>query len=345
MLTAIIFSSCATIEHQRSIVINVKADVADANICINNDTTRWYVTPATIAVKRSKKPLLITAKKDTIEKTFAIKSTLSTAFLLGNIYCGGLLGYGIDLTNNKRFNYPDVTLHLLAPEPYFTKNRKRLFPVTALRRSQIIAADEKNNKFLIKFCPLALMDEISFPTIQGGIEFKLSNNITWYNEIGIKYKNSYIDSKDSGFIKSAGFKLKTEIRYYFERENNLSFDGYYFAANAFFIKDHHNSEIGYRADSAIRTDAFGVKKNVYGVNLVFGQQSTIAKRFLVDLYCGLGIRYRSIRTNNEEYNKATDVIIRPIDINIPAMRLGVDANGGNSTVANLTMGIRICYKF
>jgi len=327
-------------------VIHVKADVANANICINNDTTRWYITPASIAVERSRKPLLITAKKDTLEKTFVIKSTLSTAFLLGNIYCGGLIGYGIDLTNNKRFNYPDVTLHLLAAEPYFTKNRKRLFPVTALQRSQIIAAEEKNNKFLIKFCPLALIDAISFPTIQGGIEFKLSKNITWYNEIGIKYLKSYIDNKDSSFIKSGGFKLKTEIRYYFERENNLSFDGYYFALNAFFIKDHHNSEIGYRADSATtRIDAFGVRKNVYGVNLVFGQQSTVAKRFLVDLYCGLGIRYRSIRTNNEEYNKATDEIISPIDLNIPSMRLETDANGGNSIVPNLTMGIRICYKF
>jgi hypothetical protein len=46
------------------------------------------------------------------------------------------------------------------------------------------------DRYLIKFSPLALADPY-YPSIQAGIEIKLSKKISWYNEIGVKYHSSF----------------------------------------------------------------------------------------------------------------------------------------------------------
>lgn len=93
------------------------------------------------------------------------------------------------------------------------------------------AAQKQNIR--IKFCPAVLIDDISFSAIQGGLEFKLSDRLTLYNELGIKYRKSYIDNTDTSFIKLSGYKIKTEIRYYLQRMGKSMFDGFYCGANAF----------------------------------------------------------------------------------------------------------------
>ena len=204
----------------------------------------------------------------------------------------------------------------------------------------------QKEKFLVKFSPLALIDQVSFPAIQGGAEFRLSRSITWYNELGIKYLKSYMDA-DTSFLPSSGFKVKTEFRYYFQKRAKTEFEGAYFAINGFFIRDIHNTEIVYfpnNDSSRTVSDAFGVKKNVFGSNLIIGYQNFISKRFAFDFYGGFGVRFRIIHTVNKEFDKNTDVISSPIDLNIPAMRHEVDANGGNSVVPNFTLGLRLVYR-
>ena len=107
LTTIFIFSSCATLIHQRSVDIDVHSNSDSVKICANLDTDTWYNTPTRINTIRSKNDLLITARKDSLQKTFHIKSTLSTAFWLGNLFSGaGVVGYAIDFTNPKRFTYP-----------------------------------------------------------------------------------------------------------------------------------------------------------------------------------------------------------------------------------------------
>jgi hypothetical protein len=224
----------------------------------------------------------------------------------------------------------------------------RFITVTLFTLFVLTSYAQKEN-FSVKFCPLALVDDVSFPTIEGGLEFKLSNKITWYNEIGIKYRKSYMDNDvDTNFIKSSGFKLKTEIRYYFQNDRAHPFEGSYLAANIFFTNDNHNNQIEYYPNgdtTRILTDAFGVSKNLLGLNLVFGHQKELNQRLLIDMYCGLGIRFRSVKTVNQEYNKATDINAhQSTDLNIPAIRLDIDTEPGNSIVPNLTLGLRLTYR-
>ena len=222
------------------------------------------------------------------------------------------------------------------------------FPLVIILTLLTFSSYAQKENILIKFCPLTLIDDNSFPTIQGGVEFKLSKKITWYNEVGVKYRKSYMDNGiDTSFIKSSGFKIKTEIRYYFQNKNKPSFCGNYFAANIFYTKDNHNNEINYQhyRDTVTLTNDFGVRKKVIGLNLIFGRQKQINKKLLCDFYFGLGIRYRNISTINERYNEATDQSLdQSTDPSLPTMRLNIDAKPGIKIVPNLTFGLRICYR-
>lgn len=212
-----------------------------------------------------------------------------------------------------------------------------LFTLNGYSQNEIVVA---------KFCPLALLD-FNGLTIQGGVELKLSNKISWYNEFGIKIGRGISElNVDTNIVASEGYKAKTEIRYYFKANKNTRFEGDYFAANIFFIKDIHNRGITYyqASDSSSRIDNFGVKKNVFGMNIIYGHQETIFKNFLFDFYIGLGVRLRNISTVGEEYNKNIDVIQNPTDPKVWAIGEKADANGGFSVLPNLTCGIRLCYK-
>ena len=102
----IAFTSCATIINRRTTDVRIISKKDPVKFYINGDSSAWSNTPQTLAIERSKNDLVITAKKDTVQKTFLIRSKLSTAFWLGNIFCGGLAAYAVDLFSSKRFTYP-----------------------------------------------------------------------------------------------------------------------------------------------------------------------------------------------------------------------------------------------
>lgn len=209
-------------------------------------------------------------------------------------------------------------------------------------------------KAVIKFCPPALIDIVGFPTVQMGLEYTLSKRVSWYNELGIKYFEP--QHPDTSFIGSKGFKVKTELRYYL-RSKRARFlaryttarpmEGIYLAANAFYTYNTFNTQINYLQDtnrSVRKTDCFGVRKKVWGFNLVFGWQKSISKKALMDLYAGPGIRFRYITDINKEYNADRDVLMKSIDLNIRSTQDEINSKEGFSVAPNLTLGIRFCYR-
>lgn len=210
----------------------------------------------------------------------------------------------------------------------------------------------QNEKIIFKFSPLALIDDVTFPTIQGGIEYRFKDRFSWYNEIGIKYRTGYYENTDTSFINSSGFKLKSEIRYYAiensESESAIGkLNGLYVGGNIFFNRDYHNSAIGYyfRNDSsAIVVDNFAVKKNILGANLILGIQQPIKGNFLLDVYAGAGFRIRFIDNLNREYVSERDELDAPIDVTIQGIRNSIDLRTGVTGTVNFTWGFRLCYK-
>jgi hypothetical protein len=209
-----------------------------------------------------------------------------------------------------------------------------------------LTASAQKSKPEIEFCPLCLVDEFSFPTIQGGIEFYLTEKLSLYNEIGIKYRKGYYETADTSFIGSNGFKLKTELRYYISYTEEHS-KNTYVAINGFYYKDNHNTETGYyyQGDSLNpRYDNFGVKKLVIGTNVLIGCKKTIWNNFSFDAYAGVGLRFVSISTVSKEFDKNRDKLRQPMDVTIVGMRDRVDANEKADNIGNITLGIRLCYQ-
>ena len=229
---------------------------------------------------------------------------------------------------------------------------KKKLLITVLLYALAFFSNAQTGKVSIKFAPLALMDDISMPTIQGGMEVKLSNHFFWYNEVGIKYRKCVNELTDTSFIDSKGFKLKSEVRYYFNKTKIGIFKepvaGLYLAGNLFYINDNHNTKINYyyKKDSSITLqDAFAVHKKVFGINLLGGFQHSIYKNFVIDMFAGIGIRIRVVNTENKEFNKDRDSLVQTIDFSVLSIRNYVDAAGGTSIVPSLTGGIRLCYNF
>jgi len=225
------------------------------------------------------------------------------------------------------------------------------FIFTLLLGFILLQSYSQKNNVAIYFCPLALGDHVSFPTIQAGLAFTLSNKISLYNEAGIKYKRGYYEKADtdSNFTNSGGFKVKTEIRFLLTPEGSGKQFTRYAAVNAFFTQDHHNTEIEYlfKGDTStpFKADAFGVNKKVFGLNFVYGLSTSLSKKIFVDMYCGIGFRLRNITTVNKEYNYKRDGDIRrPYDFTIDTHRQAVDAGPAHSNAPNLTLGIRLYCK-
>ena len=216
----------------------------------------------------------------------------------------------------------------------------RILPALCLLTFPI---NSQSQNVSLKFSFLSLVDEASFPTIQSGIEFKLSKKIAWYNEVGIKYRKSYYEMADTNFTNSRGVKLKTEIRYYFIDNGEI-----YIGGNGFYTKDFHNTKALYyysNDSSVLMVDNFAAEKNVQGFNLIIGKQFQKWNRIYFDLYAGIGIRFISIDQSNMEVDHTRDVLRRGPDLNIPDNRIWMDVKGGRSVLPNFSMGIRICYFF
>ncbi len=107
ILAALFLSSCATIFHGQYTTVNVFTTPDSIPVGFNKDTVVYH-SPVQLRVARSDKPLHLQIGQDSISRSVRIPSKLSLAFVVGNIVNGSMpLGHLIDLSNSKRFTYPE----------------------------------------------------------------------------------------------------------------------------------------------------------------------------------------------------------------------------------------------
>lgn len=210
---------------------------------------------------------------------------------------------------------------------------------------------QEEDRILVKFAPLAMLDEVSFPTVQAGVEISLGPKTSWYNEFGIRYrKTSGESSVDTSFVHTSGFKIKSEFRYYFSGlfgEEAQRLWGRYVGINLFYTRTVNNAHIDYyyqKDSTRAFEDNFGVTKNVWGTNLVLGQQSDIGEHFRLDIYGGCGIRFSDFATEHLQFDPERDSQIKARHPNINVSKAGAAASGENRTRFNFTLGIRLAYR-
>jgi hypothetical protein len=220
------------------------------------------------------------------------------------------------------------------------------------RKSQKHQQDQNYHgpRVLFKVAPLALIDGVSFPTIQGGVEIALSPRIGWYNEVGFRYRKGSDAYVDTSFLSSTGYKVKSEFRYYFKAkydDHGNWLRDHYVAINFYYSKSDNNADLTYfyRNDSTTSLqDCFGVTKTIWGTNLIFGCQRELNKRFLVDVYGGLGTRFRDFVSVGKQYDPELDELKGPRHPNIYNLRNKAEAKGGKSGTINISFGVRVACR-
>lgn len=215
-----------------------------------------------------------------------------------------------------------------------------------------ISSNAQKLNYGIKFSPLCLADDVNFSAIQLGVECRLKNRLTMFNELGIKYRRSSFENRDTFFIPSKGFRYRLEFRYYFAnsvdtgRLNSLT--GFYVGANCAYAHNQFNYQITYQHNTDTvnwKQDVFGVKKTILIPNLMVGREMKILRSFYLDIYGGIGLRVRRISSVHKDYNSLNDKLSLPIDLTIPGSQDFVNSEDKQTILFNFTSGLRIGLRF
>jgi len=280
-------SSCATIFNRKTTTVHVFTNVP-AKITLPASTSIDKITSSDFAVKRSKSPLIITASSDTLSKTVSIKPGNSFAFWCNlNCFPYGLAGFLIDWKNPKRFTYPrNVYLDLTNRDSTY----KRLIPVPK---------EYQKYQYILGITPLKIVDA-SNPAFEITGEKKLSASLTGNVMFGYLLPgNKAIGSGNEVAPKTKGITAGLVAKWF---PYHSAPQGFYTALGFDYLRNSYHAAAGFNhttPDSANTqvpynyTDTFMIHKKTYTVNMIIGYQR-IFKRFSLDVYGGLGVRFKNV---------------------------------------------------
>ncbi len=196
----------------------------------------------------------------------------------------------------------------------------------------------ENSEISIKIDPLAFLPPYSGPSARIGIEYKIKENWSLFNEIGyyLPLKNEEYAPKNTN-----GYTAKIELKHYFAKVNKTS--GEYVSAELFYkyhsydisdsisIYDPPNSRVYYKEN-------YSVSKNVEAFTIKYGEMKVYSFGLVIDYYVGLGIRLKQSKnslTNEENENIDSSSDYGP---NI------FTNQAGNFIYPNFSLGIKIGYR-
>ena len=220
--------------------------------------------------------------------------------------------------------------------------------VLTLQNSASAQEVKEDKSWIVKLNTTALIDVFSFPTIQFAVEKKIVPYIGVQAEAGIQ--PYFPQSADTLSVKNSGMRFMAEGRFYIfnylkkDKSVQRKSDGLYTGIQVFYRKNSYNDRINYYTDESHTTeyqDDFGIKKEVYGMNITFGYQIPF-NRFILEPYCYLGFFKRNIKNFNREYNENLGHIENGY-VHDFSGAYDLQENSGNAE--NISVGLRIGYKF
>ena len=208
-----------------------------------------------------------------------------------------------------------------------------------------------SSRFSVHAYPLELVDAISRQMLTIGVEYKVTPRWAVVFGGGIKIREDYLS--DTTWIRSEGYALRAEAKRYFHML--LGRPGFYAAAEYRWVRSNGTTDL-YYADTTLASDeelvtsfvvdAFGYLQDIQIANLKFGKVIT-KKHFMMDVYAGIGIRWRSVTNTHLEFgNSPHHVLDQPRDPNLNyediKRSLGQFHTGA---MINGSLGLRIGWRF
>jgi hypothetical protein len=196
----------------------------------------------------------------------------------------------------------------------------------------LFAQKERNsdNFLCVKIAPLSLLDIYSGMSPRIGVEYKIKNSYTIYNEIG-----SYIPNVNSN-TNNKGILTKIELKYYFY-EPKLKVNKY-ISGELFYKHQSFNSYDTIQINSIKYFKDYHVSKDVGCITIKYGVLVQYKYKIVLDYFIGLGYRYKNSKsslTEDENRNIKPDGIYQA-NVNL--------SKAGTFTYLNFDMGIKIGYR-
>lgn len=196
----------------------------------------------------------------------------------------------------------------------------------------------KKKTVVVKFSPLCLVDP-NYPAIQFGAEFRINNSLSYQQELGYITRDIYKNPSDT-ITSGKGFKIRGEIRKYalIDRED-ANMDGLYTAIEVFYTYTYFYRQgtfIGDQGDEC--KDIYKVNKHVIGMNGKIGYQKIFSSGITIDIYIGIGAKYRKITHLEKDCDSKT------IKYHADYLFAGAEMEG-EKIVPNIPMSIKFGYAF
>lgn len=199
--------------------------------------------------------------------------------------------------------------------------------------------DSNKYKNTIKFTPLRTLS-LDNASLEFSFEKKYSKNLsTEFMASYLLKEGSLLFFNRSYPLNAKGYRLSIEERYYFVDNNKM---GPYIAFEFNYMNTKYDRILIFGNDINIPApyyysyqDSITIKKTTQSYNCKVGYQFNV-KKFVIDMYGGLGVRNRKIRHMNRVNEK---------DVINPQEWLIVNENSGYSTTISIPINIRIGYMF
>lgn len=280
ILLSMMITSCATIFNRKTKKISVVTEVP-TRLVINKDTIKRLSSEREIMVLRSRDPIKFTVFNDSISKTVEVNSNHSIAFWSNLAFCYGA-GMLIDVFSPKRFTYPRI-----------------IYISSDTSDHSYLNYDPRNKRLnVVKVTPLKLVGILN-PSVEFGYERKHQRGFSSEIVTSLLLPNSVLNPGIGSYRRIAGIAVSLEEKYYVEPWKPVR---PYFAFEVNYLnkryKDIWNFGVADIYDTTYQftnyTDTFGIRKNTVSFNLKIGSQFQVFKEMTVEIYGGLGLKYRSV---------------------------------------------------
>lgn len=237
-----------------------------------------------------------------------------------------------------------------------SKNLWKLALILILLNFQNITFSQeiKEKKWVVKLNTTALVDVFSFPTVQFAMERKIGSYLGIQTEAGIQVYNLDRRNADTLSVNTSGFRLMAEGRFYplkylkNDKSKARKSDGLYTGIQVFYRKNSYNErfyyysdEISYENHTNKITDDYGIKKEVYGINLCFGYQIPI-NNLVLEPYVYIG----GLKRNIKNFDRSYDVNSGHVEADdIHGFIRFNDQKEMSGRDENIAFGLRVGYKF
>ena len=194
----------------------------------------------------------------------------------------------------------------------------------------------EDNYFCIKTSPIPLIDVYGSNSYRLGAEFKLIGNTAFSFEAG-----QYFGLGGIFEIKHhpQGFILRPEFKVYLNKDGLTV--GPYISIDAFYKKIDfgYTDSIRFRGNPPFEK-TYNIWKNVYSINVRYGEMLASYKMFTIEWFAGGGIRY--IKGRNDLSPEENDNILTGEN---HGNMIGDGQRAISGVWPNITAGFKVCFAF